>query len=429
MDGELDRNFFISVREAARKLSALAPEGRDNLLESIAAALEGRRGEIEEANRQDTLAAEGKIPPAMLKRLALSGGKLDSAIEGVRAVKGLGCPTGVVKEKRLLDEGLVLEKVTFPIGVIGMVFEARPEALIQIVSLAVKSGNGIVLKGGSEARLSNAKLVEIIHSALGDYSDCVGLLSSRSDVDSMLKMEGLIDLIIPRGSNAFVRHCMENTHIPVMGHADGICSVFVEKSADFEMAARICVDSKVQYPAACNACETILVDRPIADAFIPVLGKALEEKGVTIHGDETVRRLLGDSVVPATEDDFHTEYLALEVAVKVVDGTGEAISHISAHGSGHTDSIITNDSEAKAKFFALVDSADVFCNCSTRFSDGFRFGLGAEVGISTSKLHARGPVGLEGLTTTKWLLSGSGQVVADYSGPGARRFIHEDLPL
>ena len=336
---------------------------------------------------------------------------------------------GQIKEKRLLDEGLVLEKVTFPLGVIGMVFEARPDALIQIVSLAIKSANGIILKGGKEASSTNSTLYEIIRESL-DGAGFMMLLSSHSDVDAMLKMEGYIDLIIPRGSNKFVRYCMDNTHIPVMGHADGICSVYVDSFADIGTAVNVCTDSKVQYPAACNAAETILVHKDVAERFIPFFASSLEQYGVTIHADERSLPLLkdyGGKVVKACEDDFHTEFLSLELAMKVVDSIDEAISHIAEHSSHHTDAIITSDESNRERFFNEVDSADVFCNCSTRFADGYRFGLGAEVGISTSKLHARGPVGLEGLTTTKWLLSGSGQIVRSYTGRDARHFIHKDL--
>ena len=427
MDKETE---FRNVRSAAVKLASLSDEERSAMLLKMAAAFENNKERIFRANREDIGKAEKEgISDALLHRLVLDEPKLVSSIEGVKSVAAQKCPVHEIKEKRLLDEGLVLEKVTFPLGVIGMVFEARPDALIQIVSLAIKSANGIILKGGKEASSTNSTLYEIIRESL-DGAGFMMLLSSHSDVDAMLKMEGYIDLIIPRGSNKFVRYCMDNTHIPVMGHADGICSVYVDSFADIGTAVNVCTDSKVQYPAACNAAETILVHKDVAEQFIPLFASSLEQYGVTIHADERSLPLLkdyGGKVVKACEDDFHTEFLSLELAMKVVDSIDEAISHIAEHSSHHTDAIITSDESNRERFFNEVDSADVFCNCSTRFADGYRFGLGAEVGISTGKLHARGPVGLEGLTTTKWLLSGSGQIVRSYTGKGARHFIHKDL--
>lgn len=427
MDKETE---FRNVRSAAVRLASLSDEERSAMLLKMAAAFENNKERIFRANREDIGKAEKEgISDALLHRLVLDEPKLVSSIEGVKSVAAQKCPVHEIKEKRLLDEGLVLEKVTFPLGVIGMVFEARPDALIQIVSLAIKSANGIILKGGKEASSTNSTLYEIIRESL-DGAGFMILLSSHSDVDAMLKMEGYIDLIIPRGSNKFVRYCMDNTHIPVMGHADGICSVYVDSFADIGTAVNVCTDSKVQYPAACNAAETILVHKDVAERFIPLFASSLEQYGVTIHADERSLPLLkdyGGKVVKACEDDFHTEFLSLELAMKVVDSIDEAISHIAEHSSHHTDAIITSDESNRERFFNEVDSADVFCNCSTRFADGYRFGLGAEVGISTSKLHARGPVGLEGLTTTKWLLSGSGQIVRSYTGKGARHFIHKDL--
>ena len=427
MDKEAE---YRNVRNAALRLASLSDEERSAMILKMAAAFEDNKERIFRANREDIEKAEKDgISDALLHRLVLDESKLASAIEGVKSVAAQKCPLHEVKEKRLLDEGLVLEKVTFPLGVIGMVFEARPDALIQIVSLAIKSANGIILKGGREASSTNSTLYEIIRESL-DGADFMMLLSSHSDVDAMLKMEGYIDLIIPRGSNKFVRYCMDNTHIPVMGHADGICSVYVDSFADIGTAVNVCTDSKVQYPAACNAAETILVHKDVAEQFIPLFASSLEQYGVTIHADERSLPLLKDysgKVMKACEDDFHTEFLSLELAMKVVDSIDEAISHIAEHSSHHTDAIITSDESNRERFFNEVDSADVFCNCSTRFADGYRFGLGAEVGISTGKLHARGPVGLEGLTTTKWLLSGNGQIVRSYTGRDARHFIHKDL--
>lgn len=425
----MDNVDYKAVRRAALALSLKSDEERVAMLLAVADALDARRREIEKANALDIDQARRQgMGEALIHRLALPTSKLDGAIAGVRAVAAQKSPVGLVRHRRLLDEGLVLEQVTYPIGVIGMIFEARPDALIQIVSLAIKSANGLILKGGREAQRTNACLVDIIRSCL-DGAPFIALISSHEDVDVMLRMEGDVDLIIPRGSASFVRHVMDNTHIPVLGHADGICSVYIHSQANLDEAVAIAVDSKVQYPAACNAAETILVDRAIAPRFIPAFQKALREYGVIIHADGEAMDLLekGKDVVPATEADFDTEYLALALALKVVGNLDEALEHIAAHSSHHTDAIVTEDAEAQARFFREVDSADVFCNCSTRFADGYRFGLGAEVGISTSKIHARGPVGLEGLVTTKWQLSGSGQLVASYSGPGARSFIHREL--
>ena len=328
MDKETE---FRNVRSAAVKLASLSDEERSAMLLKMAAAFEDNKERIFRANREDIETAEKDgISDALLHRLVLDESKLASAIEGVKSVAAQKCPVHEIKEKRLLDEGLVLEKVTFPLGVIGMVFEARPDALIQIVSLAIKSANGIILKGGKEASSTTSTLYEIIRESL-DGAGFMMLLSSHSDVDAMLKMEGYIDLIIPRGSNKFVRYCMDNTHIPVMGHADGICSVYVDSFADIGTAVNVCTDSKVQYPAACNAAETILVHRDAAERFIPLFASSLEQYGVTIHADERSLPLLkdyGGKIVAACEDDFHTEFLSLELAMKVVDSLDEAITHI-----------------------------------------------------------------------------------------------------
>ena len=416
-----------NVRKEAGKLALLSDAERCSILERGASALLERSSEIIAANRIDLEESRAKgIPDAILHRIALGQEKLESTVDAMRAVAKLPCPIGRVKERRLLDEGLVLEKVTYPLGVIGMIFEARPDAMIQIISLSLKSGNGIVLKGGSEARNTNEAIAKVLRESL-DGAGWMLLLSTHADVDMMMKAEKDIDLMIPRGSNAFVRHVMESTHIPVMGHADGICAVYIDDEADLEKAVKVATDAKVQYPAACNAAETILVNRKIAKDFLPAFKASLDEYGVRIHGDEETARYI--ECIPSTEEDYHTEYLALELAIKVVGSIDEAIEHISDHSSHHTDAIVTENRDKILRFFREVDSADVFANASTRFADGFRFGLGAEVGISTSKIHARGPVGLEGLTTTKWQLSGSGDIVATYSGKGARKFLHKELEI
>ncbi len=420
---------FKRVREVSFRLSSSSLDVRNNALSAIRNALYENREYIFSENAKDIEKARGTVSDSALHRLVFNEDKLDSVLKGIDEIITLPDPLGRAKEMRELDDGFILEKRTFPIGVIGMVFESRPDALVQISSLALKSGNGLILKGGKEANYSNIALSNVIKKATEKFSfgsDWMLLLLSHSEVDEMLKADKYIDLLIPRGSNSFVRYVMDNTRIPVMGHADGICSVYIDESADQDLALKVAVDSKVQYPAACNAAETFLINEKIASSFVPRLEKALRAKGVVIHGDKSVSGYLED-YIPATEDDFHREYLALECAIKSVRDIDEAISHINSHGSHHTDSIITEDAKAKESFFSLVDSADVFCNCSTRFADGFRFGLGAEVGISTSKLHARGPVGLDGLTTTKWLLSGNGETVAEYSGKNAKSFKHKEL--
>ncbi|HEC03257.1 MAG TPA: glutamate-5-semialdehyde dehydrogenase, partial [Phycisphaerales bacterium] len=323
---------------------------------------------------------------------------------------------------------LELYKVSCPIGVIGVVFESRPDALVQISTLCLKSGNSVLLKGGSEAANTNRVLAEIIAEAgenAGIPSGWIQLLETRQDVAEMLALEEHIDLIIPRGSNEFVRYIMSNTNIPVLGHADGICHVYVDGDADLEMAVNVTVDSKCQYVAVCNAAETLLVDAAIAEKFLPRVKTALEQKGVELRGCERTASII--DVKAATEEDWSTEYLDYILSIKIVDGLDAAIDHINRYGSGHTDSIVTADKSNAGRFMALVDSGNVFWNCSTRFSDGFRYNLGAEVGISTNKIHARGPVGLEGLLIYKWQLSGAGQIVADYSGPNAKKFTHKRI--
>lgn len=417
------------LKTSFRTLSTSPAAVRNELLLRIAQGLEHDKAVLFEANQADMRAAQeaGEKTP-LLKRLKFDEDKLAGVCEGIRQVSQLSDPINAVTQRRLLDNGFLLEQVTFPIGVIGMIFEARPDALVQIVSLCLKSGNGIILKGGKEAVLTNRALVASIRtscegSPLG--SDWLILLESHEDVNAILAMDKDIDLLIPRGSNAFVRYVMEHTKIPVLGHADGICAMYVDKAADLDMAVKCAVDSKIQYPAACNALETLLVHADVAQALLPKLAQAMAENDVVLKGDERVRGYIDCEV--ATEDDFHTEFLSLTLAVKIVDSYGEAVEHIAAHGSHHTDCIITEDVHAAQRFLRDVDSADVFWNCSTRFSDGFRFGLGAEVGISTGKIHARGPVGLAGLMSSKWLLRGHGETVAEYSGPHAKKYLHEEL--
>ncbi|HRV23677.1 MAG TPA: glutamate-5-semialdehyde dehydrogenase, partial [Sphaerochaeta sp.] len=386
---------------------------------------------IRKANEQDVAEAkEQQIGAALIKRLVFDEQKLNEVILGLKQVAALADPVGKVLQRRLLDDGLILEQISVPIGVIGMIFESRPDALVQIVGLCIKSGNAIILKGGSEAKRTNLALVESIKqsslkSSLGD--GYVTLLESHGDVKEMLKMNDEIDLLIPRGSNAFVTYVMENTSIPVLGHSDGICHLYIDEQADLKKALPIVIDAKTQYPAACNAIETLLLHASLVDVFLPEVGKALKEANVTIHGDERTQAAI--ECIPLEEGDYFNEYLSLELNIRVVDSLEEAIGHIETYGSHHTDAIVSENPEAVRRFFTEVDSADVFANCSTRFADGFRFGFGAEVGISTTKIHARGPVGLDGLMSTKFLLAGSGQIVAAYSGKDAKRYLHKNLSV
>jgi len=430
MDGKRIQDDILKLKTSATALSGSSESVRNTLLLSIAEGLSRDWALIRGANQEDLAQAKAEnLGSALIKRLVFDEEKLASVQLGLTQVAKLPDPIGEVLERRLLDEDLLLERVSFPIGVIGMIFEARPDALVQIVSLCLKSGNGIILKGGKEAFRTNTALVASIKksaqsSPLGE--DWLLLLESHSDVSLMLKMDDAIDLLIPRGSNAFVRYVMDNTHIAVLGHADGICHMYVDKDADLQKAVACSVDSKTQYPAACNAIETLLVNKSVAHTFLPLVAQALEEKGVIIHGDRATSSSI--TCLPYKEGDYDLEYLALELNIRVVENLEEALSHIALYGSKHTDAIISEDKQAIRRFMRDVDSADVFANCSTRFADGFRFGLGAEVGISTAKIHARGPVGLSGLMSSKWLLSGNGQTVSSYSGSDAKAFLHTELP-
>ncbi|MEB3332296.1 MAG: glutamate-5-semialdehyde dehydrogenase, partial [Synechococcaceae cyanobacterium] len=356
-------------------------------------------------------------------------GKLAAAIEGVRQVAALADPVGLRQLHTQLDEGLVLERCTVPLGVLGVIFEARPDAVMQIAALAIRSGNGALLKGGSEASRSCAAIHAALRRGLAASAvepQALELLTSRSESLALLRLDGLVDLIIPRGSNALVRFIQDNTRIPVLGHADGVCHLYVDAAADPAEALRLAIDSKTQYPAACNAIETLLVHRAIAAAFLPEAVRALAAAGVELRGDPAACAL--GVPVAATSEDWGHEYSDLILSVRVVEDLEQALAHIARHGSRHTDAIATRDNVAAERFLAAVDSAGVFHNCSTRFADGFRYGFGAEVGISTQTLPPRGPVGLEGLVTYRYRLRGAGHIVADY-GSGGRRFQHRPLPL
>jgi glutamate-5-semialdehyde dehydrogenase len=417
------------AKSASIRLAPVKTDAKNNALAQIANAIRQHSDEIISANKEDLSAAEkDHLATPLLKRLKFDKGKIAQTIAGIESLIKLDDPVGKTITAIELDTGLELYKVRCPIGVIGVVFESRPDALVQISTLCLKSGNAVLLKGGSEAARTNKILAEVIGEATrkaGLPEGWIQLLQTREDVAEMLALDEYIDLVIPRGSNAFVRYIMNHTNIPVLGHADGICHVYVDADAEVDMAVDLTVDSKCQYVAVCNAAETLLVDSGIAEQFLPKVKAALDTKDVELRGCERTAAII--DVKPATEEDWATEYLDMILSIKIVDGLDEAIEHINRYGSGHTDTIVTADEEKANRFIALVDSGNVFWNCSTRFSDGFRYGLGAEVGISTNKIHARGPVGLEGLLIYKWKLLGSGQTVADYSGPNAKKLTHRKI--
>ena len=419
------------TRAAAQGLAQQSTETKNQALEAIAQALETASSEILAANQKDCELAESNgIPSALYARLKLSPVKLAGAIAGVRSVGDLPDPVGSVQLKRELDDGLVLQRLSAPLGVLGVIFEARPDAVMQIASLAIKSGNGVILKGGQEALHSCQALIKAIHAGLANTAispKAVSLLTSREETRALLQMDDDVNLIIPRGSNGFVQFIQDNTRIPVLGHADGICHLYIDEFADLEQAIAIAVDSKTQYPAACNAIETLLVHEKIAEQGLPLIHQAFRDAGVVLKGDARVQ-----SVIPieaASDEDWSTEYSDLILSLKMVDDMDEAIAHINTYGSGHTDGIVTQDAGKAAFFMNQVDAAGVFHNCSTRFADGFRYGFGAEVGISTQRMPPRGPVGLEGLVTYKYQLVGDGHIVATYSGDAAKAFTHRELPI
>ena len=422
------QEIAASMKLHSPMMAASTLEMRNNALAKVRESLLLHKDEIFAANKEDMDAADKNgISEAVKKRLKFDEHKLEDVISGIDGLIGLEDPVGRVLLKRELDEGLTLIRESCPIGVIGVIFEARPDALVQISTLCIKSGNCAVLKGGSETLHTNKTLFGFIHDAAveaGLPDDCLYQIEAREDIGALLTCEKSVDLLIPRGSNAFVQYIMNNTKIPVMGHADGICHVYVDKDADIEKVLPAVVDAKVQYTAACNAAETLLVHRDIAKEFLPKLAKAYEPYGVTVLGTKEVQDIIDCG--EATEEDFATEYLSLTISVKLVDDVDEAIAHINRFGSHHTDAIMTENDTTAQKFLSLVDSAGVYVNCSTRFADGFRYGFGAEVGISTSKLHARGPVGLDGLVTYKYKLFGNGQTVADYA-QGVKSFHFKDL--
>ncbi len=419
------------ARQSSQRLAASSGESRRAALLAVAAQLRRRCGEIVAANQQDCRRAEQqRLSTPLLKRLRLEPAGVEKLCQAIEELAHRPDPLNQKLESRQLDQHLILHRRTVPIGVIGFIFESRPDALIQIVSLALKSANCAILKGGSEAQATNSRLVQIIGEAAAQVKEIpahwLALLPDRQAVQELLQLEDYIDLVIPRGSNQFVQHIMRHSNIPVLGHADGICHLYIDREVDSQMAQRLAIDGKCQYVAVCNALETILLHRTIAPKLLPQLVGALQERGVETRGCEQCRSLM-PKLAAATEEDWRTEYLNTVVALRIVQNLEAAIAHINHYGSHHTDAIVSSNRERANFFMQRVDSASVIHNASTRFADGYRYGLGAEVGIATGKLHARGPVGLAGLLSYKWYLYGSGEVVADYVGQAARPFLHRDL--
>ena len=414
-------------REAARVWVDAGPDARSQALGRIAEALSDRREELFEANRVDVAQGyqdvkNGEVSAAAAARLELTPSKLDALVDGIRSLASMADPLGQVRRRTEVAEGLELVQHTVPLGVLLVIFEARPDALPQIASLALRAGNGLILKGGKEARVSCRALHEVIREAVVPLPpEVVGLVENSASVTDLLALDDVIELVISRGSNEMVRHIQRSTRIPVLGHDDGICHVFVDAAADPEKAERIVLDSKTDYPAACNAMETLLVHRVVAETLGRRLVEALEGAGVTVHG------AAGAYDRPAPPSLAH-EYGDLACTVAVVDDVEAALAWANTHGSGHTDAVVTEDADVAQRWLDGVDAACAFHNASTRFADGYRFGLGAEVGISTSRIHARGPVGVEGLLTTQWQLRGQGHTVADFKS-GAATYTHRTRPL
>ncbi|SDF65964.1 glutamate-5-semialdehyde dehydrogenase [Methanolobus vulcani] len=431
----------IEAKKASIILASVSTDTKNAALEAMAQALDDNRDKILEANKKDIEAAEklkrkGELSQALVDRLKVNDSKISGMIDGIRDVIKLEDPVGKTIDALELDQGLELYQVSCPIGLIGVIFEARPDVVPQVMSLCLKSGNATIFKGGSEALNSNRVIFDLLNEAAestkGMPSGAFQLMETREEVNDILSMDAYIDLLIPRGSNAFVKYMQDNTKIPVLGHADGICHVYVDDEADLSKAYDVCFDSKVQYPAVCNAMETLLVNENIADKFLPKMARMYDEAGVQMRCDEASFELLGQidflkSIARAIEDDWRTEYNDLTLSIKIVESMDEAIEHINNYGSHHTDGIITENDLKKKKFTELVDSSSVMLNASTRFADGFRYGKGAEVGISTNKIHARGPVGMEGLLIYKYILVGNGDKVADYVGPEAKKYTHRTL--
>ena len=428
-------NSIRKAKKASIELAALDTVTKDNALKAMAKALDARRSEILEANRRDVEAAEkdlrsGGMSKALFDRLKVTDDKITGMIAGIEDVIGLKDPVGETISTLELDDDLILYQIRCPIGVLGIIFESRPDVVPQIMSLCLKSGNAVAFKGGREASASNKALFDILQeaaSSAGVPKDAFCIMEGREDVNVILGMDEYIDLLIPRGSNSFVKYIQDNTRIPVLGHAAGICHVYVDSKADMRKALNVVLDSKIQYPAVCNAVETLIVNSKISKEFLPKMIDAFAKNNVEVRADELSYRIIGDRAKKASDKDWDEEYNDLIISIKTVDTVDEAIDFINEHGSGHTDAIISEDKTSIAKFISMIDSAGVFVNASTRFADGFRYGKGAEVGISTNKIHARGPVGMEGLMIYKYILVGDGHEVKTYAGKNAKNFTHKNL--
>ena len=422
------REKALKVRNASNEISQANDDERKNALSCMANSLIKNADSILEANNSDfEQAKENGISQSLLARLKLTRDKLNLGIEGIKKVRNLTDPIGQIQINKELSNGLILQRKTVPIGVLGVIFESRPDAVMQISSLAIRSGNGVILKGGSESNQTNISIIKALYEGLEESSlnkDSICLLTSRKDSIAMLNLEKDINLIIPRGSNELVKFIQNNTRIPVLGHADGICHLFIDSNCDIDLAVNVSLDSKIQYPAACNAIETLLIHKDVASKFLRKAIPVFKANKVELRGDEKSSKY--GIKLSASNKDWETEYLDLILSIKIVDSMFDAIEHIQKYGSRHTDGIITEDNHNASIFMNTVDSAGVFHNCSTRFADGFRYGFGAEVGISTQSLPPRGPVGLEGLVTYKYFLKGDGHIVDDFSS-GKKSFTHKDL--
>jgi glutamate-5-semialdehyde dehydrogenase len=417
-------------KQAAYKMATLSTQTKNTALNLLADEIQKNKVWLLEQNSLDLSESKNKLSDQLYARLELSGSKIDLLVKGIRDVARLEDPSGKILLSRELDSGLTLEKQSVPIGVLAVIFESRPDVMPQILSLALKSGNAVVLKGGSEAKNSNLAFMKIISSLNDKHSllpkKWAQLIENRESVAELLKYPEYVDLVIPRGSNELVQSIQRATKIPVLGHADGICHLFVEATADISQAVSVVIDSKIQSPSACNSVETLLVDESIAKKFLPEFYKLAESSKVILKGCPKSRVLL-PAIQEATEEDWKTEYGDLRLSLKIVSGLSEAVEHINRYGSHHTDGILSTDESQQELFLSSVDSASVFVNSSLRFADGFRYGFGAEVGISTNKTHARGPVGLEGLVIYKYKVRGKGHLVADYVGPNPKPFRHRDI--
>ena len=424
---------IVKAKSAALILAALDSGTKDSALRAMAKALDDNRHRILVANAKDVESSvKAGLPDALIKRLKVTDEKITGMIDGILDVVKLSDPVGETMSTVKLDKGLTLYQIKCPIGMLGVIFESRPDVVPQILSLCLKSGNGVAFKGGSEAANSNRILFDLLTKAAiaeGVPKDAFVLMETRDDISEILSLDQYIDLLIPRGSNAFVQYIQNNTKIPVLGHAAGICHIYVDDDADIDLAVRTTLDSKIQYPAVCNAVETLLVNSNIAEEFLPKMCAEFVKNGVEVRLDADAKVYVSKTLptTKATAKDWDSEYNDLIISIKVVKDIAEAIDFINIHGSHHTDAIMTENKKKQAVFVKNVDSADVFINASTRFADGYRFGKGAEVGISTNKIHSRGPVGMEGLMIYKYVLIGNGQVVKDYVGNDARQFLHEQI--